>query len=107
MSRAESTARRKARKVKSRKSLNDMSARQERRRNKEIAAERRLQEKYEGCPYHGMTLDPRDNVAVHYAEGADKALRLHKWTNEGWPLWVLECEACDEFWMLYHVKVHP
>lgn len=105
--RAESTARRKARKEKSRQSLHNMPTRQEQRRQKEEAAERRLREKHQRCPYHGVALDPKDGEVIYYAEGADKALILRKRMNSGWPLWIIECEVCNESWMQYHVKAHP
>lgn len=102
MSRADSTARRKARKEKSAHSLQTMPGRQARRRQKEQQAEEARLAKLRACPYHheGADLQVGD---IYYKEGVEQPLMHLKWGS----ISRLVCGCCGGDWLFYYVKRHP
>ncbi|MDB5176547.1 MAG: hypothetical protein JWN75_215 [Candidatus Saccharibacteria bacterium] len=102
MSRADSTARRQARKQKSEESLREKQAPQSRRQRKKDAVEEARLDKIRNCPYHDKGGDMKVGE-IFYKEGVDQPLMRIKWESTS----LLVCKFCGGEWLFYFVKQHP
>lgn len=111
MSRAAKNARRKKRRNKVvNSSFDERQANRERKYTQEMADREAHQAKLNACVYHSVELSPEPNQqheTIYYAEGAEQALILWYWVNEGWKIWMLTCQVCNETWPHYQHVSHP
>lgn len=102
MSRASQSARRKARKDKSRKRRLNEPTRQERKQRKETAEadrEKLDQQKWRGCIYHGCSVKKSEILIF---QGAASFLSLDDRLD---PIQILGCGECGGEW--WHTTTHP